>query len=223
MKTKLLILLCMMMNFTFAGDPVPGDEPDDEVEAVTVRLDLNLYIEKECRGNTPFCSISSKLTLGGTEVILQAKGDGYPMCGTTSDGTTSCQNVYDYRGLWSTVVEKDGIRALAIVSIDRYTVEIAGDGVYQYTITVELLDNDGLSAKMKVSTNDPKKLNSSTLMGRVVNFQGEKYTPQFSLAAPICWVDQSGEPVCDIVDEDDIRDPDSKNQTDINVILGHLK
>jgi hypothetical protein len=212
MRTKLLILTCMLMNVAYSGEP----------QDVTIRLDLHLDIHKECRDGDPLaCRLIIRDSLsGGKKIVLSAHGSPITNCTSTGEVVT-CSDTYDYRGIWSTVKEVDGVRTVAIVSVDRYTLEYNGTTNFNYTITVELLDEDGLSGKMAINTTDLKRLNGTTLMGRSITKHGDKYTPRFSVASPICPISSDGRVDCDT----DISDPESKQYLlpEVDLILGSLR
>ncbi len=183
------LLMSTMLLFSSLGFSA------DDVE---VKLDLNLYMDKLCDDNQPFCS--SLRSFGGAEIVTLSPQYGDTMA-CNDDG--ECDEPYHFRGIWSQVVEKDGLRAIAIVSIDRYrNINSDGKTYFDFNISGEIIGDKGLEAKINLSTQDLSNLNSIDLEGDIHQTRFARYQAVLHIAKPLIL------DVC-IPNDDSNEDPNS--------------
>lgn len=217
MKKTIIFLMLLVANLTFAN----GNEPHK------AKLNLSLNLDKLCDETAPFCNISRSVSLGGIELYLTEQ-DGETIC--TDDECTTV-GITHYRGIWSKVVETDGVRSIAIVSIDKHVIssddpnDNADDDLYSYTIEAEILGDKGLEAKLRLSTDDLKKLNGINLYGKVKTVFHSRYQaslfigPAMDIMPIPCTPDND---TCG--DIGDIGNDNKKHfNNDIQLLLGTLK
>lgn len=219
MKIIYGLVFLLLSSIGFAGN-----------ENHVARLSLNLDIEKLCDDNVPFCVDSRIITIRGVEVPLTPQ-DGDQIC-TTDPTTTNCdlENVTHYRGLWSKVVEKDGIRSIAIVSIDKHLYQNddpednSDDDFFYYSIEAEILGEKGPEAKIRIGTDDLKKLNGVTLEGSIRNVMHNSYQSTLYIGPSIYLIPTPCLPNhphghCD----DDVSNEKKFFKNTVEVLLGTIK
>jgi len=203
MKKILVVGLILVSGLNYAG------------ETEKAELSLNLSLNKLCSDNSPVCSSASFKISERLSIILEPQ-DGTVTC--TVDECTRT-DVTRYRGIWSSVVENDGVRSIAIVSIDKEQFssgDIQGSLYINYTITAEILGTKGTEAKLVISVDDLNKLNGTTLEAPVQNIYGGRYQASLYIASsrrvvsmPLpCRpgdVDSGGKSLCDDYQREDVN------------------
>lgn len=195
-------------------------------EKQVAKLHLNLAIEKACSDSFPLCDVSRSISLENVEVQLNPQDDEGDLCDNDQGGACDWE-AYHYRGIWSQVVELDGIRSIAIVSIDRFLVEYddpednSNKKEYSFSIEAEILGNKGLEAKLRLNLSDLEKLNSITLEGAKQLMGSRSYQPllyigpAFKLEPVPCLPDEP----CD----GDVSKSNIRYDNSIDLILGTLR
>ncbi len=122
-----------------------------------VELSLSLNVYKKCEDE--LCLIFSPI-FGSQKIQLEAENGN---CDSLSE---SCE-VYHYRGFWSDVDLLDGVRYIGIVKVDKYIQSFDENGnvlAATYSITIEILGNDGVEALVELhDIKDINNFNSITL------------------------------------------------------------
>lgn len=138
------------------------------------RLNLNLNLFKICDESTPFClNMSRTINFGGVLLSLAPQNGRY-VC---DEEVCTSEDITHYRGIWSSVVENDGVRSIAVVSIDKrlFLGEESEEKTYVYYIVAEILGTNGVEAKLELRTRDLSKLNDINLEGPVKEIRQSRY------------------------------------------------
>jgi hypothetical protein len=219
MKKLIITAVLLVSSLAFSSEPHEA------------HLDLNLSVDRLCDQNAPFCSVSSSISFGGVKVPLIAQ-NGDEICDAQT-GECSTGNITHYRGIWSKVVENDGVRSIAIVSIDKHLYQNddpsdnSDDDVYSYSIEAEIVGEKGTEAKLRLNTNDLKNLNSVTLEGPVKNIMQNRYQASLRVGRALvlipipCPVDNPNDLCDENRDNDSTRKVFSNNE--IELLMGTLK
>jgi len=136
---------------------------NDDVETVELTAYLNVF--KECRSDT-LCSIIN-LPSGNIKVNLILE----------REVNTGGSVWKAYKGYWSTVVEKDGLRYVGVLTIRKNV----WDKQVSYSVRAEILSNSGVVGDMSISLNDLSKLNYVTLNGPKTVWGNSTYTASFNI------------------------------------------
>jgi hypothetical protein len=142
--------------------PIPGQNP---VVSFFTDLEIGKCVDQ---GNSSSCE-SSAISPDTRTIELQP---------TNMPG--------QFRGYYSSVEERDGLRWIELVTVDLIQFGMNSRiGGSVYTFTVEILDDQGSSAKMQVSVSDPAQLSAATLVGRVKKVGNMTYTPFAVISPPV--------------------------------------
>jgi hypothetical protein len=187
----------------------------EELPKVSLTADLN--IERKCKPSDSFCSILVPIGFGGQEITLYPQNDDVVSSPFPTPQPPTTENTH-HRGFLTTVKELDGLRFIGIISIDRYrriNPHNEKEEIISFTITTEILDGDGVSAKMSIRVNNMSELNNVTLAGRSVSYGSNEYEPSFFVGKAIARSCPGNIPLC----PSDI----SVEKAEWDVLFGQLK
>jgi len=182
-KIKFLKIMLVVGTLGFLSSAYTEEFP-------TVNLLAFLNIERKCKPNTPICAIRQRPIRSEAITLLPQ----FKLIGK-SPLPTAQEEFAHYRGLWSDVRERDGLRFIAIISVDRFLIERGENEEkrYSYGITVEIFDASGVTAKMTISVDSIAQLNNAVLVGRTVTHMDNEYIPSFIIGrgAILCPIGQA--------------------------------
>ncbi len=171
----LLALLAMLMATSTTQaevrtDPRAANEfPVPEPILISLGLDLSITVcNSNPGGDYSSCRAGGTIGSCGSQIQLD------PMWYLPGQAPNS------YRGFWSQVEMEDSTRYIGIVTVLLYRWEDVGDGQTPYTnynITVEILGDSGVVAKMVLNTDNLQTIPGVSLMGPSKQVGWSTYTP----------------------------------------------
>lgn len=162
--------------------PAPNPSPSDPQPPVSEEVELQADLRVITCTHLPN-SETLELCLGGQLVKANQRITLYPI---STDSNPEDITLRESRGFWSQVIEKDGVRFIAIITISHYYYRQDPGG---YSLRAEILDDNGKSGEMSIYLLNMEGIPTGSLKGRSVRVGRMTFTPSLNIGPAFHWPD----------------------------------